>query len=343
MAVLLFVPDTRTNSLLIAGVEEDIYTAEKTIQYLDRPKRQVSIEVSLIEMSRTDAQNFGITLGADAKAFSGAFNSVPDASTGSIGGNPPVITPNGYVYPVASGGPSNIPSWIGSSTIPASLAKTIGLATATGSSAIQVSTIKNLTSNMVMRIEAQLQKDKLKLIANPNVMILDGTEALIKLTEQIVNRVTVTTTSTGTVTASQQLADVGVVLNVLPRVTDDGHVTMRIRPSVTTPGETKTYNFTGASYEITLINTREVMVEDVRVKSGETIALGGLVRERSRSTDRRVPFLGDIPMLGALFRQNSNAKEKTELVVLITPKIIEDVGTQTRPLVNPNQSIVPVD
>ncbi|MEW5819314.1 MAG: secretin N-terminal domain-containing protein [Cyanobacteriota bacterium] len=336
----IVIPDTRNNTLLIAGLEEDIYLAEQTIKYLDMPKRQVSIEVSLIEMTKTDLADIGVVLGGDAKAFTGGFNSVPNTADGTLRPTPPAYIPNGLVKN-SDTGTATAPSWAYSSNNPINLAKRIGLATTAGQSSLQLSTVKNLTSNVVARIEALLQKQKLKLIANPNVIVLDGSEALVKLTSQIINRFTVTSTTTS-VTTSQQLADVGIVLNVLPRVSDDGYVTMRIRPSVTTPGDTRTFTVSGNIVEITLINTREAIIQEVRTKSGETIALAGLIREFSTSDERKVPFVGDLPFIGSFFKTRSGTKQKTELVILITPKIIEDIGTQARPVANAGPS-VPID
>lgn len=331
----IVVPDTRTNSILIAGIEEDIHLAEQTIRTLDKPKRQVAIEVSLIELSRNDTADLGLTLSGDAKTFNGGFNAVPGTG-GLLNPLPPIVAPTG-----SDGTVPNLPQDKYGTTDWYREAQRVGLATVAGGTALQLSTLKNLTNNIVLKINALIQKQKIKLIANPNVVVVDGAEALIKLTNQIVNRVTVTQTQTST-TSSQQLADVGIVLNVLPRISDDGYITMRIRPSVTTPGDTKQYTFGTASYEITLINTREVILQDVRVKSGETIALGGLIRENSVSTDAKVPFLGDMPLLGQLFHMKNQKKEKTELVILMTPKLIDDIGTQSSPIAN-NSTLVPID
>lgn len=311
----IVIPDSRTNSILIAGLRQDIQVAEETIKYLDQAKKQVNIEVSLIEMTRTDLSTLGMSVGSNAKAFTGAFNN----PTGTLTGNGGSFTPNGNI------GSTGVPTWVTNHVSQDAMTRTVGMITEASQTAIQISSIKNITSDIVAKIEALITKDKVKLIANPNVIVSDGSEALVKLTNQIINRITVTQTQT-TTTSSQELADVGIVLNVLPRISDDGYVTMRVRPSVTSPGDRREFDFGTAQFEITLINTREVLVQDVRVKSGETVALAGLIREFSRAQTGKVPFMGDLPLIGNFFRTKSNQKEKTELVILITPKIIEDNG-----------------
>lgn len=327
----IVIPDTRNNTLLIAGIEEDIHLAEQTIKTLDRPKKQVIIEASLIEMSRKDASAFGVTISGGAKVFNGGFNTPVENQSGGY-----TVTPNGY--PAAT---TPYPYHPDKAFSQSSLAKQVGIVTPAGVTGLQLSTIQNITNDIVAKIQAQVTKGKIKLIANPNIMVLDNSEALIKLTEQVINKISVTISSqTGTITRDPTLADIGIVLNVLPKIADDGSITMRIRPSVTTPGET--VNLSEQGDQVTLINTREVILENVRVKSGETIAIGGLIRELSTSTMAKVPFLGDLPLVGVLFRTRTASKEKTELVILITPKIVNDIAMQGSGLIQGN-SVVPID
>jgi type II secretory pathway component GspD/PulD (secretin) len=329
----IVVPDTRTNSLLIAGVEEDIYTAEQTIRYLDKPLKQVSIEVSLVEMSRTDSQTLGLSVTGGSSYLSGGFNN-PTTSSGLFS-TPLVVSPNGYVQAA----PTIIHS---ATTNPANWAKTVGLATQAGASALQFSTIRNITTDIAVKINALVEKNKAKLIANPNVIALDGSESLIKLTQQVINRVTTTTSATGVISRNIELFDAGIVLNVKPQISNDGYITMRIRPSVTNPARREVVGDPNTSgFILDLVATREVIIENVRVRSGETIALAGLIRERENEVIRKTPVLGDLPLIGNLFKTTESSKEKTELIILLTPKIIEDIATTVNPI-NPASSL-PID
>jgi type IV pilus assembly protein PilQ len=233
----------------------------------------------------------------------------------------PILTPNGYSnsYAVANGGSTTSIY----NTDPVAWAKKVGISTVAGGTALQMSTIKNITSDIAVKINALITQQKAKIIANPNIVTMDNSEALIKLTEQVINKVTTTTSSTGVTQTDVQLFDAGIVLDVLPQVSNDGYITMRIRPSLTVPGRTQVF----AGNELTLIQTREVMIEKARVKSGETLALAGLIRERATTTESKLPIVGDIPFLGKLFRNITGSKEKTELIILLTPKVINDVAT----------------
>lgn len=321
----IVIPDTRTNTILVAGIEDDIYLAERTIQHLDRALKQISIEVSLVEITRVDAEDLGLTVASGAKGFTGGFNNPLDA-TGNFN-TAPVFNPN---------------HWVDNGFIPSPLPtsafggpQTIGIATQAGEAALQLSTIKNITSNIAVRLNALMTKRKAKLIANPNVVALDGAESLVKLTQQVINKVETTTTATGIVNTTIVLTDAGIVLHVRPKISKDGYISLSVRPSVTAPaGAPQTIG----PVQIQLISTREVLLENVRVKSGETIALAGLIRENAVSEETKIPLVGDIPFIGSFFRTINGTKDKTELVILLTPKIIDDIATQTYPIVTPSTS-----
>ena len=122
------------------------------------------------------------------------------------------------------------------------------------------------------------------------------------------------------------------VLYIKPQVGDDGYVNLRIRPSLTAPGGTQQLPDQST---ITLIRTREVLIQNVRVKTGETLAIGGLINTRETNRKFKIPFLGDLPILGGFFRTTAIEKEKTELIILVTPKIINDIAMQASPLQAP--------
>ena len=271
------IPDTRTNTVLIAGLQEDINLAQDAIAYLDKALPQVSIEVSLIELKKDDSDNFGLALEGQSNKFSSGFNS-------------PVSDPTTF---------ANI-------------------------SEIGVSTVQTLSNAITARLKMLISNQKAKLLANPTILALDNSESLIKITDRIVSSLQVTVSQTS-VTYTPILEDVGIVLNILPKVGSNGYVTMRIRPSITSPLEKVTIGNQGDF--VTLVSTREVLLQDVRVKAGETLAIGGLIKESELEKLGKVPYIGDLPIFGKLFKNKDFSREKNELVILITPKIIEDVAT----------------
>lgn len=280
----IVIPDTRTNSILVAGLKEDILMAEEAIKTLDKALRQVSIEVSLIELKKEDFNNLGTLFSSEGGSLNGGFNSV----SGEFAG---------YDF--------------------ASLANQSG---------VTLNTLNSLNNNFAMKIKALITNKKAKLLANPQILALDGSESLIKITDQVVSKVTTTITQTST-TYNTEIADVGIVLNILPKIGDDDYVTMKIRPSITDPlPEVTVGDFLngGAAVKITPVSTREVILQNVRIKSGETLAIAGLMKENNTEKIGKIPLVGDLPVIGKLFQNKEYSHNKTELMILITPKIIDD-------------------
>lgn len=167
-----------------------------------------------------------------------------------------------------------------------------------------------------------LQQNKAKLLANPSVVVSDNTEALVTLATEVIHKVT-STVSLGVTNVNVELTKAGIFLDVCPHITDDGFVYMRIRPQVSSPaGPVQT--FANQTVIVTLLNIREIMAQEVRVKSGQTLVLGGLFSENEAAQISKVPYLAETPLFGALFRNTLKGRDRRELMLMITPKIVEE-------------------
>jgi general secretion pathway protein D len=160
---------------------------------------------------------------------------------------------------------------------------------------------------------------RVKVLSSPKLLVLNNREAELKIGDQvpvITQSAVSTVTSDSTIVNSVQLMDTGVILRVVPRVNKNGLVTLEISQEVSDVGATTTSTINSPT-----IHQRQ-MSSTVEVRDGETIALGGLIRESISNARDGLPFLSRIPGLGALFGSTSNEKDRTELVVLITPRVI---------------------
>lgn len=190
--------------------------------------------------------------------------------------------------------------------------------------------IATLPTAVNVNVNMLLQTNKAKVLANPSVIVNDNTEALVTLANEVVHKVT-STVSLGVVSTNVELTKAGIFLDVLPKVSQDGFVTMRLRPQVSTPlGAPLTFG--GGATVVTLLNVREIIAQDVRVKDGQTLVLGGLFTEQEASQLSKVPYLAEAPLLGAFFRNSIKGRNRTELMLLITPKIVEDGPTAQPPV-----------
>ena len=154
-----------------------------------------------------------------------------------------------------------------------------------------------------------------KVISRPTVSTMNGKKATINLSDRV--PILKTTTSNGDTTTSVDYEDVGIQMDVTPRINSkNGDVTMEISPKVSTiTGWTENKNVSAPQ-----IATREVST-NIRCKSGDTIIIGGLIKQDDIQSLSKVPILGDLPLLGKLFQYKQHQKNETELVVMITPVI----------------------
>jgi type II secretory pathway component GspD/PulD (secretin) len=155
-------------------------------------------------------------------------------------------------------------------------------------------------------------------------VVVDNTEALITIASEVIHKVT-STVSLGVVTTNVELTKAGIFLNVLPKVADDGFITMRLRPQVSLPiGGPQTFGSTASPTIVTLLSVRDIMSQEIRIKDGQTLVLGGLFTEQEQSAISKIPYFSEAPVLGALFRNTIKGRNRTETMLLITPKIVED-------------------
>ncbi|MDP2904820.1 MAG: secretin N-terminal domain-containing protein, partial [Candidatus Omnitrophota bacterium] len=160
-------------------------------------------------------------------------------------------------------------------------------------------------------IDALIQDQKANLLASPSIAVLNNREARIIIGEKVPYKER-TQTTTGT-TETTKFVDVGTTLRVIPSINTDGYITMTIHPEVS--------SVTAILDAGPRITTREADTM-VRVKEGETVVIGGLIKQEDNSTNSRTPILGFIPFIGSLFGSRSKDQSQTELTVFITPKIL---------------------
>ena len=170
-------------------------------------------------------------------------------------------------------------------------------------------------------MQALSTKSDTKLLARPRIITLDNESAVINITsETAVASLTQTTTAEGTAVSTAETPErltTGIILTVTPQINEDGYITMLVAPEVTEP---VTSAFFSQFIDPQTRSTRNI----VRVKDGDTIVIGGLLKEDVSKTLRKVPILGSIPILGIPFRKITETVTNKELIVFITPRIIKD-------------------
>ena len=176
-------------------------------------------------------------------------------------------------------------------------------------------TFSDLNIDMVLDMVASSGEGRV--LATPVILTTDNTEATINSGQQIPIR-TGDTTSGGTIQSDYEYKDVGIILKVKPLINPSRYVTLEITQSADTLGDPVDVGNNGKMYQI---NKRE-MTASISVPSRATIVLGGLVQTTYQNSNTRVPILGSIPVFGGLFRSEDTARNRTELLVLITPYVL---------------------
>jgi len=282
------------DALLIRDYPENLDNVRAILKLMDGRPRQVLVEATILSVSLTDANSLGINFnslaGVDFRDLSNTATPVTDPSANA---NDPTST-----LDIANkkGGQ---PPW--------AQARTLGFATA--GTGLNVGII---THNISILISALESITDTTVIGNPKVLALNKQRAEVIVGERIGYQ-TATTTQTATI-QDVQFLDTGTQLVFRPFIADDNYVRLEVHPKVST-GQLVN--------NLPQENTTEVTC-NVMVKSGNTIVIGGLFSETSSISHSQVPGLGNIPWLGALFRSRNESSDRREIIILLTPHIIED-------------------
>ena len=282
------VADKDNNTLLIVATTQEYAVIEAAIKKLDVPSRQVMIEVTIAEVTLKDEFDFGVEWLFKGGAPSGR-------GTGGLFNNTKPFNPG-------------VP--------PAKDSTNAGLALAKGFTYI----INN--ANFLGGVQAALTLldtyGNTKVISNPHLAALDNQKATIKAGDRIpVNQQTLVGGTTNAVTTTSQYIDTGVLLQVTPHINAGGLVTLDIQAEVSNPGNPAN---TG---DAPPINTRSIQTI-VAVQSGQTMVMGGLINETKQNQSAGLPLLSRIPGLGGLFGNQKLTNNRTELVLFVTPRLVEN-------------------
>ena len=180
-------------------------------------------------------------------------------------------------------------------------------------------------------VDAQIQNGNGKVLTDPTLVVQEGEVASVALVQKILSGSTTTvipSTSGGanSFLTTPTFEDVGLTLNIqLDRIDDNGLITLVVNPVISAPGSEVTFDAGGGATNVfTLVNKREIKSGKIRLRDGQTLILSGIITETDQSTITKVPILGDIPFLGVLFRKQDDSTTRSEVVVLLTPHILND-------------------
>ncbi|OEE56969.1 type IV pilus secretin PilQ [Vibrio splendidus] len=284
--------DERTNSLLIRELEENIAVIRGIIESLDIPVKQVQIEARIVTVTEGNLDELGVRWGVSST--NGSFK-----VGGSIEGNHP-----SQITPYDDNG--------GNSAIDDFLNVNLG-ATAPNASSIAFQVAK-LGSDTLLDLElsALQQESKAEIISSPRLITTNKKPAYIEQGTEIPY---LESSSSGATSVAFKKAVLS--LKVTPQITPDNRLVLDLSVTQDRPGQVVK---TGTG-EAVAIDTQRIGTQ-VLVNNGETVVLGGIFQHSVSSTVDKVPLLGDLPVLGALFRRSYENVGKSELLIFVTPKVV---------------------
>ena len=272
------------NALLISGTSEDIVTAREFLNTVDIPTPQVRIDAVIVEFKDNIDREFGIRSGRNKGLMDSSYNITP--------------FPQHKYYD----GSQNFELGISGKQIKDLFSKIPSISTV----------LNKLPDDLFAILRFLETQDKAKVLAQPSILTLNGNKASIDVSEtqyfKIVTGVAENQTS------RFQPIKFGIQLDIVPWISQSGQITAEITPNVSNSEKTNNEGYPNVS-------TRSISTT-VRLNDGETLILGGLIKNQETAYNYKVPLLGSIPIIGALFRHSGKTRSKSNLVVFITPHII---------------------
>jgi type IV pilus secretin PilQ/predicted competence protein len=301
--------DERTNTIFYRETRSNIDAVRKLLIQIDKPTKQVMIEARLVEVTSNPRQSYGINwagvVGSSTNAQTISYGGPTSSSSSTgTGGTGTTASFTGQTTPLALGNPQN-------SNFFGSFGKL-----AFGQFAIL--SIPQMSATMRFLNE----DNDAEFLANPRVVTADNQQAKIEITRnQPVPQLNFNEQTATAVFGGFQDKIFGNKLLVRPSVNKDNFVTLSVKPEISNKVGDQPFVFAGATVTSPIIDTRS-LDSNVLIKSGDTLAIGGLLQDEQTKARNKVPLLGDLPMIGYLFGERLNARVKRNLLIFVTPTII---------------------
>jgi type IV pilus assembly protein PilQ len=358
--------DSRLNSLTLVGPMRKVEMATSMLTRLDARRRQVALNVKIVDINLSNSDDLksslsfgtgngivGIDNGAAVYNY-GGYN--PPSATNIAGGilsqpvgtiqvptfgngNTTIGTPGVFVpAPLGNARATSNVGTVDNPFQPGVSTYTPGTVTPGSTTIVNGTTVVTqdtvtpdkytyslpgliqYPSKFLATLQAQIVSGNGKILTDPTMVVQEGQTSKIKLTQEVFGGYEISAS-----TRKPIIKNAGLTLDiVVNRIDDNGFVSVGVQPTVSAiGGSTKTVDG-----DITLIQERTLSSGEIRLRDGQTLILSGIIQESDRTTVSKTPILGDIPILGALFRSTSKTNQRQEVIVLLTPQILNDGTNQ---------------
>ena len=339
---VVVVPEPVSNKLILSATPRFFEVVKGLIEKLDEPAPQVVIQVLIAEVALGSSDEFGVELGLqdsvlfDRSLLGDLVTTTQTSNTQTAGGATTSITQDAIQSATNTPGfnfASPLPLGNSGSTLALNGSRRLG---PQGFSSFSIGrtnaelgfgglVFAASSRNMSILLRALQESRRLDVLSRPQIRTLDNQPAYIQVGQRVPRIVGSTVNQSGQ-SNTVALENVGLILAVTPRISPDGTVVMEIDAEKSALGPEQEGVPVSVSIDGTIIRAPRIDTTTaqatVSAASGETIVLGGLITKRTQDISRRVPLLGDLPVLRHLFRFESQVVQRTELLISLTPKVI---------------------
>ncbi|MBU1087194.1 MAG: hypothetical protein KKD05_06705 [Candidatus Omnitrophica bacterium] len=304
--------DERLNQVIVQAFPKRMEEIEELIKALDQKTKEVLIDIKIVKSKISDGTDKGVEWEGlfDAASDSNSLTYIGSAPFTSVGSATADWRSRRQVYEDVG----NVGSYpfSGTTSVYNSSSAIVGL------DSMHLGIIGGNDLDMVLTYIQTVTSSKL--LSNPKIAVTNNQEARIHVgaREAYVTTTTTTGQSTSTISEDVQFIDIGIQMDVVPRINEDGFIDLKLKTEVSSVLQTLV---TPTGNKIPIVDT-SLAETTALVKDGATLVIGGLRREEKVQIKQRVPFISSIPIIGLLFQKSSDVKNVTELLIMITPTII---------------------
>jgi type IV pilus assembly protein PilQ len=286
---LQIVGDERTNSVTLVGSPRQIDLATAQVVQLDSRRRQVAVNVKIVDVNLTATEDFNtsFSFGIGDNFFQ---NNAGDAIINFGRNNSPT--------PLDAGG-------------------------------IAANRLRGFTSRFLAQLQTSIENNNAKILTDPTLTVQEGQTAEVSLTQEVpageqVQYITPNQGGDAIAVRTIDKEEAGLTLLLrIERIDDNGFVSLSVAPSVSAP----TREIDTGLGRVAFLSKRRFTSGLIRLRDGQTLLLSGIIQDQDRAAVSKVPILGDIPILGALFRSTNRVNQRQEVIVMLTPQIIDDAAS----------------
>ncbi len=305
--------DERSNQVIVQTLPERMKEIEALIYLLDRKTKQIIIEAQIVKVSLSD----GLTSGVE---WEGLFDVSPQGDDLAYIGSTPFAWTGGTSSDAWQSRQATYQEagYVGSYPFSGTTSSLASATSSVGAGEMHLGMVGNNDFDIILKYLQTLGETRI--ISTPKLAVVNNEEAKIHVGQKEAYVTTTTTTGQTTSTMSEEVTfvDVGVMLSVVPTINEEGFITLKIKSEISNVIDIL---ITPTENQIPIIDT-SLAETTVLVKEGSTIVIGGLRKEQEMTSYSGLPALGRIPFLGRLFSTNISTKTITELLIVLTPKLI---------------------